>query len=367
MHNHAPATKDAWDHQMHRLTMPGSESGQAPPDPHQQPPKTNCYVPPSNNAVGPSLLRHHTADTAAADAACPQVQFGVFTNLASGGTFMGPSKASEASHEAMSRYASDDLAASAIQKRGDAPGEPEQQGTSLAIGTGFAHPHAVGAIRRLQGTVNEQALKKHGHTHQQPLSGQQDKSPGQPSGLMTAADPATATAAAALNSHTDTGTAGSACMHAAAADSIGLSATDTAGPAVMHAAAPAAGPTVAKMCGSSDAVGGCLPVQFGVFTNLKSGSLYATSEKLSEHAKQRARKIFPVGALDLPAAVAPAAGKAQPAQQQPNGLQPATAARGIDHTTDHLCLGMLCPSSCQNCKLMFWQGCHRVVKLMFPH
>ena len=316
------------------LLPPQALESNAPPQQH------------SSNAAGPSALPTDAADGIAPDAACPHVQFGVFTNLASGGVFMGPSKMSVAAHQAMSSFASDDLAAApAIQKSAGRPSGSRQQATC------FTRPgtRAVNGTMGMQGTGSEQALKDPYHAHQHPMSDRQHQSAAQPASCMPAADPTEAVNPAAVMK------AAAAAVAAAdrpftntaadAADTAGALVTEPAGSAVMRVAA-------AKVCGNSEAAGRCPSVQFGVFTNLRSGGMWAPPGKLSEKAKKRAIEVFPDGALEVPvAAAAPAAPafacQAQPALQQPAVLQPAGAARSGACSTGQLCSGMLGLSSCE--------------------
>ena len=337
--SHAPPA----DYQPQGPARPASavhhETGQVPRHPQASgPPQQH-----DNVAAGPSLLPDHALGATASDAACPQVQFGVFTNLASGGMFMGPSKMSAAARKAMSSFASvDPAAAPATQKTAGNSNGSWQQATC------FAHPgaRAVTATRGMQGTGNKQALKNSCLAHQQPLSGRQHQSAAQPASCMSLAEPAEVMKLTATKKAAAADSAGPT-----ATDTAGLIVTDTASPTVVHAATvPAAALAAAKACGNSDAAGSCPPVQFGVFTNLKSGGMWAPPGKLSEKAKQRANEMFPDGALQVPAAAAAAAApafadQAKPAQQQLAGSQPAKTASGVGHTTGQLFPGMLCPSS----------------------
>ena len=338
--SHAPPA----DYQPQGVARPASaahhETGQVPL--HAQAPGSNTpQLQHGNNATGPSELPDHAADATAPATACPQVQFGVFTNLASGGVFMGPSKMSADARKAMITFASDDPAAPAVIQK--AAGRPSGSWQQAAC---FARPgtRAVVATRGMQGAVHEEALKNPCHAHQQPLAGRQCQSAAQSASCMPAADPAEVLNPAAV-------------LKAAAADPAGPTATNTAGPAVTEAAGPmvmsttvpAAASAPAEVYGSSTAAGGCPPVQFGVFTNLRSGGMWAPLGKLSKKAEERANEVFPDGPLEAPsaapAAAAPAfAGQAQAAQQQPAGSQPAEAAKDVPHTTGQLCSGMLCHS-----------------------
>ena len=331
-------------HQTEQVPLHPLASGGTPP-PQQH----------GNNDVGLPVLPDHAADATAPGAACPQVQFGVFTNLASGSAFMGPSKMSAAARKAMSSFASDHPAAApAIQKAVGGPSGSWQQATC------FARPGARAAdgTRLMQGIGDKLALKNLCHAHQQPLPGRQPQSTAQPASCVPAADPAEVVNPAVMKAADAAGPT--------ATSTAGRTVTETSGPTVMHAATLLAAATAAaEPCGNSGAAGGCPSVQFGVFTNLRSGGMWAPPGKLSEKAKQRANEVFPDGALEVPAAAsaAPAAAVAaikQPAQQQPAGLQPAEAAQALAHTTGQLCSGMLCQSSCHGRKsgrnLMFPNG-----------
>lgn len=330
------------DHHLPGHAMPApaihSESGQT----SWHPQTSGSHAPPqqhANNAAVPLFSTDHAAHVAAAEAACPQVQFGVFTNLASGSAFMGPSKMSAAACKAMSSFASDDAAAApAIQKTAGGPSGSWQQATSFAC----SGTRAVHATREMEGTGNKQAPENPGHAHQQPLSGRCHQSQGQPANCMPPIGAAVMNPAANAAT-TAAATAAESTSTNQAADPAGLTNPDIAGPLGVHAATiPAAGSAAAKAGGDSDAAGGCPPVQFGVFTNLKSNSMWAPPGKWSEKAKKRAKEVFPDVFLEVPAA-APAAvsmGQAQLAQQQLGGLQPAATAHVMRS-------GMLCPSSCQ--------------------
>lgn len=366
-HTHATGTSNDLDEQLHASTRPASaaqfDSGQAPLHPHQQmsggsPQKgQHCGSP-----VGASAFLNPAADADAPGAACPQVPFGVFTSLASGTAFLGPAKVSQAARDRMSRFASDDLAAPAIQPKTEGPGESWQPSTmqqtdqpqhrllagstaadscptvqfgvftNLATGSHFARPsaQAVDAIRKMKGFVTEQPCGEPGHEPQQPQPGKRHQREGQQPGLKTAAGqavmnlPPTATAAAEAPAFrippaaTDPG-------RPTLMDPTGEAITDTTHLHVMHTATAAGS-------ADTDAAGCCPPIKFGVFTNLKSGGMYAPPSKLSQHAKQRASEIFAAGTLDWPppaavatppAAVATpaAAGKLQSTLQQPTDLQ----------------------------------------------
>ncbi|KAL3137817.1 hypothetical protein ABBQ38_005073 [Trebouxia sp. C0009 RCD-2024] len=329
-----------------------------------------------NSSVGPSIHRNPAAIADdASDAACPQVQYGEFTSLASGAAFMGPSMVSQAARDRMSRFASEDPASIHREPGGpDQPWQPSavlqtdqaQHGllptstaagscppvqfgvfTNLTTGSRFARPstRAADAMRRMQGFVTEQPCGEPGHEPQKPQSGKQHPGKGQPTGLLMAAasavmNPLTAaTAATGAAFVTPATSAGPAFrMPAAAIDPVrptitdprATAVSDTTCPGVMHTAVTA-GPADAD---PGAAGGSCPPVQFGVFTNLKSGGMYAPPGKLSQHAKQRAHEMFAAGTLDWPApgtgpAVAPAtAAAAATAAATPGALAaaPATAA-----------------------------------------
>lgn len=333
---HAPPA----DHHLPEHAVPSSavhhDAGQIPLHPQT----SGSDAPPqqhSHDAAVPPFASDQAAHATAGDAACPQVQFGVFTNLASGSAFMGPSKMSAAARKAMSSFASHDPAAApAIQKTAGGPSGTWQQATC------FAPPgtRAVDPSGEMEGTGNKQAHENPGHAHQQPLPGRCHQSKDWTASCMPTVgaavmNPAANAAAAAP------ATAAMSTSTNKAADPAGLASPDIAGPpGGVHAATnPAAGSTAAKVGGDLAAAGGCPPVQFGVFTNLKSNSMWAPPGKWSEKAKQRAKEVFPDGFLEVPAA-APAAVSMGEAQQQLGGLQPAAAAHAM-------CSGLLCPSSCQ--------------------
>lgn len=354
--NHAPPPAD---NHVPGHAVPAStihhEAGQMP----LYPQTSGNHAPPQQhgkNAAVPSFSTDHAAHATAAGAACPQVQFGVFTNLASGSAFMGPSKMSAAARRAMSSFASDDpaVAPPAIQKTAGGPSGSWQQATSFARpGTG-----AADATRGMECPVNKQVPENARHAHQQPLSGRCRQSQVRPASCMPTIG------AAVTNPAANAATAAAATPAEPtptnkAADPAGSTIPDIAGPTGVHAATtPAAGLAAAQAGDSSDAAGGCPPVQCGVFTNLKSNSMWAPPGTWSDKAKQRAKGVFPDGFLEVPAAppAAVSTGMAQQAQQQPGGLQPAAAA----HATRS---GMLCPSSCQKTSKDTSDDAHRLVML----
>lgn len=351
-----------------------------------------------NSSVGPST-HHNPAAVAgdASDAACPQVQYGVFTSLASGAAFLGPSKVSQAARDRMSRFASEDLAAPALHRKPGSPDQPWQPSaaqqtdqaqhgllatstaadscppvqfgvfTNLATGSRFARPstRAADAIRRMKGFVTEQPCEEPGDEPQLPQSGKQHPGTGQPTGLLTPAaslviNSATAATAgtgpALVTPATSAGpafrmpTAATDPMRPTVTDPRATAVSDTTCPGVMHTAVTAGPPDADP----GAAGGSCPPVQFGVFTNLKSGGMYAPAGKLSQHAKQRAHEMFAAGTLDwpepaaaaaaataaaTPGALAATAANMQSTLQQSTSLQPAIAV------TDQLSLGIC--SACQ--------------------
>ena len=344
------------DHHLPGHAAPASavhhEAGQIPLHPQT----SGSHAPPqqhSHNAAVPPFPTDHVSHATAGETACPRVQFGVFTNLASGSAFMGPSKMSAAARKAMSSFASDDPAAApALQKTAGRPSGSWQQATC------FAPPgsRSVDPSREMEGTGNKQALllpvqQEHpGHAHQQPLFSRCHQSKKRQATCIPAL------AAAVMNPAANAATAAAATAAESTSTSKAADPADSTSPDI---AGPTGDSAAAKAAGDSDAAGGCPPVQFGVFTNLKSNSMWAPPGKWSEKAKQRAKEVFPDGFLEVPAAAPAAAllGQAQQAQQQPGGLKPAAAA-------PHTYSGVLCPSSCQKTsktKAMFPVECSSFV------
>ena len=288
IHSRAPIAVDA-HHQQLPIDI-GADSAlfhmgeQGPPHAQQQAASNE------SSAQQPPALE--SCQTAASNA-CPQVQFGVFTNLAKGSAFMGPAKMSRAAQDAMAKFAPGDLPEAPMQQ--DAQSNHQQPSTfktqqaqqdhrttapsadacplvqcgvftNLATGSHFARPATLSsdAVKRMKEFAQEQSVEA-------PLKRQSNH----------------------VRQHQS--------MHP----------TELAASAAkISAAAGSAAATSSSIAHTRES---CPQVQFGVFTNLKSGAMFAPPSKLSKKAKERADNIFPNGALDLPGA---AGDKAQITQQQ---------------------------------------------------
>ncbi len=236
------------------------------PQPQQQPRE-------SAELVAANLVNQARQESAGA---CPQIEFGVFTNLKTGGNFAAPSKLSAAAqqkardilHEDTVDILHEDTVDSQLPAQHDSPQHPQHQPTGPPEQTDadVSNPGSTvpeGSNPQVQPGVFTN-LKTDGRLpppSQLSAAAQQRFSEASPEEATVPPDPRTSNAQP--QSHQP---AGVAPEHTTAASSKASSTT---------------------------AVDLCPQVQFGVFTNLRTGDSFAAPRTLSAAAQQKARDFHP--------------------------------------------------------------------------
>ncbi len=198
--------------------------------------------------------------------ACPQVQFGVFTNLKTGGNFADPSKLSAAAQQKAILH--EDTLKSQLPAQRDSLQHPQQQPTGPPEQTDAdvskpASTSPEGLCPQVQFGVSTN-LKTGGSfapSSQLSAAAQQRFSDTSVDEATVPPDPRTSNAQPQIQPP-----AGVASEHTTAASS---------------------------KASSTAAVGLCPQVEFGVFTNLRTGGSFAAPRTLSAAAQQRARDFHP--------------------------------------------------------------------------
>ena len=231
-------------------------------------------------------------DRQLAETACPQVQFGVFTNIASGTAFRA-TEASRGAQDAMARYASEDPPEPPPPKQ-DIPGSPKQQG--------------------FQGPADQTQQGKHPGA-----AAESDSCPQVEFGVFT-------------NLATGSHFARVAILSDDAVRRMGDFAWEysrghkgASGVVPEGARAAAAKPDADALAGHH-----CPQVKFGGFKNVESDGALAPPGKLSE--KQRATEKLPTAAVEMPTAAV--AHQLQPHQPQATDVQTGQAADDTVHASE---------------------------------
>ncbi len=200
--------------------------------------------------------------------ACPQIEFGVFTNLKTGGNFAAPSKLSAAAQQKAKDILHEDTVGSQLPAQHDSPQHPQQQptgppGQKTADVSNPASTLPEGSNSQVQPGVFTNLKAGGSFAPPSQLSATAQQRFSKTSVEEAIVPPDHQTSNAQPQSHLP---AGLASEHTTAASSKASSTT------------------------AGDL---CPQVDFGVFTNLRTGGSFAAPRTLSAAAQQKAREFHP--------------------------------------------------------------------------
>ncbi len=243
-----------------------SDLGNLPRDtPLSQPQQRQQQPRESAELVAADLVNQARQESAGA---CPQVQFGVFTNLKTGDNFAAPSKLSAAAQQKARDILHGDTGDSQIPARPDPLQHPQDQRTGPPEQTdagvsNLASTLLEGSCPQVQPGVFTNLKTDGSFASPSQLSAAAQQRLSKASDEEATVPPDHQTSHAQAQSYPP---AGVASEHTTAASSKASSTT---------------------------AVDLCPQVQFGVFTNLRTGSSFAAPKSLSAAAQQRAKDFRP--------------------------------------------------------------------------
>ena len=199
--------------------------------------------------------------------ACSQVQFGVFTNLKTGGNFASPSKLSAAAQQKARDILHEDTVDSRLPAQHDSPQHPQHQPT--------------GSPKQTDADVSNPASTSEGSRPQ--------VQPGVFTNLKTGGSsaPPSQLSPAAQQSFVQTSIEQATVPPDPRSSNAQPQIQPPAGLASEHTRA------ASSKASSPTAGDSCPQVEFGVFTNLRTGNSFAAPKTLSAAAQQRARDFYP--------------------------------------------------------------------------